>query len=87
MRNWNALFYKGIITSLFFLIIAAEVSTQCSVSAGNDITICQGQKFTRTATFTGTASTIKWYKKGSSSSLTQEKHINLTIKYFKDFTL
>jgi hypothetical protein len=67
MRNWNSLFYR---LSLIISIIIFQLSVgygQCSVNAGNDTSICQGQKFTRTATFTGSSSSIRWYNKSNPS--------------------
>ncbi|MFN5334588.1 MAG: PKD domain-containing protein, partial [Bacteroidota bacterium] len=78
MRNRNSLLYKGIIASFFYLLIAADLYGQCSVNAGNDTTICQGQRFVRTATFTGSSSSIRWYNKSNpSNDLSTNATINI----------
>ena len=80
MRNKNALLYKGIITSLFFLLISADLSAQCSVNAGSDVAICQGGNFFRTASTPLSSPTFKWYLSGNpGTTISSTSTINLTL--------
>jgi len=66
-----------LILVLFFQFNAIS---QCSVSAGNDTTVCQGQPIIRIATYvTQTAATIQWYLDGNpSSTLSSTTTLNIT---------
>ena len=76
--------FKGSILAFLLIVFAANYSyAQCSVSAGNDTTICQNKPFVRTATITPNGATIQWYLQGNSSNtLSTTATVNTVIALF-----
>jgi len=58
-----------IITITALLLLNINSIAQCSVSAGNDTTICQGANLVRTISNIPTGAQISWYLQGNSTAI------------------
>ena len=69
MTSKSSSINKFIITLIFLSCINSKGIAQCSVIAGNDTTICQGQPLIRIAPTVPTGATIQWYLDGNSTNI------------------